>query len=139
MSPLEWPQIRARLEVLLEAQFRQGITQQAIAKKSDLPGQPAISQLLRQSGRRGPALMRVLKLLHGLDVRPSTFFRALEEPSAAEAPPVPLEQPLAIDAITPRERAIARHAVQLVELVVGKEPGVIDRRRRGARPPRVRR
>ena|ERR1700741_4370582 len=84
---MTWETIRAHYAALLVEARRKGLTQDAIAQAGQLPGQNAISKLLRNQNL-GPSVETFIKAVRGLGKDVSTFFAEIEQGgSIASAPP----------------------------------------------------
>jgi transcriptional regulator with XRE-family HTH domain len=85
---LTWELIRTHYAALLTEARRAGVTQDAVARAGQLPGQNAISKLLANHNL-GPSVETFIKAVRGLGKEVSEFFAELERPDGpgALAPP----------------------------------------------------
>lgn len=72
---MKWDKIRAHYVVLLNASGR---TQEAVARAGRLPGQNAISKLIR-TRKRGPSVETFARAVHGLGLTLAAFFAGLDD------------------------------------------------------------
>ena len=119
---MEWPQIRAHLDVAIEAAKKRGRTQKSIAEVGGLSGQSTVSrQLTYEDTSDGPHLMTFVRLVKGLNIALSDFFTGIEQSPSPTAPPTvpPMRQS---DEDPEFERLVGRAFLKALRTAQGEKP-----------------